>query len=50
MMITHLIMVKKKKNIPKMMKEIIKIGEFDDVNRLVIRSKRRLKDVYANNI
>ena len=27
-----------------------KSGAFDDVNRLVIRSKRRLKDVYANNI
>ena len=27
-----------------------KTGAFDDVNRLVIRSERRLKDVYANNI
>jgi hypothetical protein len=27
-----------------------KTEAFDDVNRLVIRSKRRLKDVYANNI
>ena len=27
-----------------------KTEAFDDVNRLVIRSKRRPKDVYANNI